>query len=168
MFFSEEAEALNKKDVKIIIALGHSGYEVDQRIARDCPLVDVVVGGHSNTFLWNGGQPDVEEIDGPYPTVITQESGKQVPVVQAYAYTKYMGELKLSVSISKHFFLIFLIFGLFFFHFSFILRFFIYFDLYTLIELDLDFIRRFILSFINKKVSKIEINVKESNDLLRD
>lgn len=97
-FLSEEAEALRKKDVKIIIALGHSGYEVDQRIAKSCPLVDVVIGGHSNTFLYNGAQPDVEEIEGPYPTVITQESGKQVPVVQAFAYTKYMGELRLSVS----------------------------------------------------------------------
>lgn len=97
-FLSDEAEALKKKDVKIIIALGHSGYEVDQRIAKNCPLVDVVIGGHSNTFLYNGAQPDAEEIEGPYPTVITQESGKQVPVVQAFAYTKYMGELRLSVS----------------------------------------------------------------------
>lgn len=89
---------LKSKGVNIIIALGHSGYDVDRTIARDCPLVDVVIGGHSNTFLYTGDQPDIEPIDGPYPTVITQKSGKKVPVVQAYAYTKYLGELELSVS----------------------------------------------------------------------
>lgn len=99
---SEEAENLKKKGVNIIIALGHSGYLVDQEIARDCPLVDVVIGGHSNTFLYTGEQPDAEKIDGPYPTVVKQASGKEVPVVQAYAYTKYLGELKLSVSQFSH------------------------------------------------------------------
>lgn len=95
---SEEAEILRNNGVHIIIALGHSGYETDQKIARNCPLVDAVIGGHSNTFLYSGDQPDAEKIDGPYPTVIKQSTGKVVPVVQAYAYTKYMGELKLSVS----------------------------------------------------------------------
>lgn len=95
---SEEAEALKNKGVNIIIALGHSGYEIDKDIAKNCPLVDVVIGGHSNTFLYSGQQPDIEKIDGPYPTVIKQASGKEVPVVQAYAFTKYIGELELSVS----------------------------------------------------------------------
>lgn len=35
-------------------------------------------------------------MDGPYPKVITQKgSSKKVPVVQAYAYTKYLGNLSL-------------------------------------------------------------------------
>ncbi|XP_031354292.1 protein 5NUC-like isoform X3 [Photinus pyralis] len=91
----EESERLSKEGVKIIMALGHSGYEVDQKVAREVPLVDVVVGGHTNTFLWNGPQPDLEEVGGPYPTIVEQDSGKQVPVVQAFAYTKYMGRLHL-------------------------------------------------------------------------
>lgn len=99
---SEEAKALQNKNVNIIIALGHSGYEMDKEIAKNCPLVDIVIGGHSNTFLYNGEQPDIEQIQGPYPTVIEQKSGKKVPVIQAYAYTKYLGELKLSVSIYFH------------------------------------------------------------------
>lgn len=97
-FSSEEAEALKAHGVNILIALGHSGYEVDKDIAKNCPLIDVVIGGHSNTFLYTGEQPDIEQIDGPYPTVIKQSSGKEVPVVQAYAFTKYLGELELSVS----------------------------------------------------------------------
>ena len=40
--------------VNILIAVGHSGYESDQRIAQDCPDIDVVVGGHSHTFLFSG------------------------------------------------------------------------------------------------------------------
>ena len=33
---------------------------------------------------------------GPYPTLITQPStGRTVPVVQAYCYTKYIGHLEL-------------------------------------------------------------------------
>ncbi|XP_066258393.1 protein 5NUC-like [Euwallacea similis] len=88
-----ESEALASEGVDIIIALGHSGYLMDRTIASEVELVDVVIGGHTNTFLWNGDQPDLELIDGPYPTVVTQKSGKQVPVVQAYAYTKYLGVL---------------------------------------------------------------------------
>lgn len=89
---------MKSQDVKTIIALGHSGYEKDQEIAKNCPLVDVVVGGHSNTFLYTGIEPDIEKSRGPYPTIVKQASGKEVPVVQAYAYTKYMGKLELSVS----------------------------------------------------------------------
>lgn len=95
---SDEAAALKNRGVNILIALGHSGYDVDQQIGINCPDIDAVIGGHSNTFLYNGRQPDVETIAGPYPTVVTQKSGKKVPVVQAYAYTKYLGHLKLNVS----------------------------------------------------------------------
>lgn len=63
-----------------------------------CPDVDLVIGGHTNTFLYNGDQPDAERIDGPYPTVVKQPSGKEVPVVQAYAYTKYLGKLHVQVN----------------------------------------------------------------------
>uniref|UniRef100_A0A1I8NZM4 5'-nucleotidase n=1 Tax=Stomoxys calcitrans TaxID=35570 RepID=A0A1I8NZM4_STOCA len=98
--FTDEIEAINREadnlkaqGINIIIALGHSGYQKDQEIAAKCPEVDLVIGGHTNTFLYNTEQPDSETIDGPYPTVVNQTSGKQVPVVQAYAYTKYLGKL---------------------------------------------------------------------------
>ncbi|XP_072396632.1 protein 5NUC-like isoform X3 [Diabrotica undecimpunctata] len=93
---NKQAELLDQQGIKIIIAVGHSGYLKDKEIAEKVPLVDVVVGGHTNTFLWNGPQPDTDTIEGPYPTVITQPSGKKVPVVQAYAYTKYLGRLNLT------------------------------------------------------------------------
>lgn len=37
-----------------IIALGHSGFDVDQQIAKRVRGVDVVIGGHTNTFLYTG------------------------------------------------------------------------------------------------------------------
>lgn len=45
--------------------------------------------------LFTGTPPDIDKPVGPYPTIVTQSSGKQVPVVQAYAYTKYLGYLEL-------------------------------------------------------------------------
>lgn len=89
----EEVKKIQDQGVKIIIALGHSGYIRDQDIARDVEGLDLVIGGHTNTFLWNGTTPDIENVEGPYPTYVTQASGRRVPVVQAYAYTKYLGKL---------------------------------------------------------------------------
>lgn len=71
---------------------------MDKRVALECPLVDLVIGGHDNTFLWNGEQPDTENPKGPYPLVVVQPSGKRVPVVQAYAFTKYLGKLTIQVT----------------------------------------------------------------------
>lgn len=90
---NEEAAKLTSNGTKIIIALGHSGFQRDQEIASSCSEVDIVIGGHTNTFLYNGIQPDNERPEGPYPKIIMQASGKKVPVVQAYAYTKYLGKL---------------------------------------------------------------------------
>jgi 5'-nucleotidase len=42
-------------------------------------------------IFFSGTRPSVEPIEGPYPTVITQESGRKVLIVQAYAWGKYMG-----------------------------------------------------------------------------
>lgn len=91
----EEVTNLKSQGVNIIIALGHSGYKKDLEIAKEVEGLDLVIGGHTNTFLWNGTSPDSEKLDGPYPTVVTQASGKVVLVVQAYAYTKYLGKLHL-------------------------------------------------------------------------
>ncbi|XP_017868238.1 PREDICTED: protein 5NUC-like isoform X1 [Drosophila arizonae] len=95
-----EAAKLKAQGINIIIALGHSGYQKDQEIARDCPDVDIVIGGHSHTYL-DANQPvadkndaNPEAVRGPYPTTVVQKSGKKVPVVQAYTNTKYLGKLQ--------------------------------------------------------------------------
>ncbi len=61
--------------------------------------LDVVVGGHTNTFLWNGPRPDyVKQTPmGSYPTVVTQRSGgKRVLVVQTNGYGRYLGKLEVT------------------------------------------------------------------------
>ncbi|CAH0694532.1 unnamed protein product [Spodoptera exigua] len=100
--YSDEIEALNKEvkklqseGIKIIIAVGHSGYHRDLEIAKGVDGLDLIIGGHTNTFLWNGTSPDAEQPEGFYPTYVEQPSGRKVPVVQAYAYTKYLGKLYL-------------------------------------------------------------------------
>ncbi|XP_044272833.1 protein 5NUC-like [Tribolium madens] len=92
----KETEVLDAAGVKIIIILGHSGFDMDLKIAAEVPLADVVIGGHTNTFLWNGAQPDLEKPEDMYPKVVVQKGGKKVPVVQAYAYAKYLGVLNVT------------------------------------------------------------------------
>ncbi|XP_022910616.2 protein 5NUC-like [Onthophagus taurus] len=96
----KEAERLTKEGINIIIALGHSGFKMDKKIAKEVKEVDIVIGGHTNTFLWNGVEPDKEKAEDAYPAEVVQKSGKIVPVVQAYAYTKYLG--KLSVNFDRN------------------------------------------------------------------
>lgn len=91
----EEVSKLKKLGVNILIALGHSGFTKDLEIAKQVEGIDLVIGGHTNTYLWNGKSPDSEDPEGPYPTLVKQDSGKTVPAVQAYAYTKYLGKLHL-------------------------------------------------------------------------
>lgn len=47
-------------------------------------------------LYFKGTKPSVENSEGPYPTIITQDSGRQVLVVQAYAWGKYMGFLNVT------------------------------------------------------------------------
>ncbi|XP_063984587.1 protein 5NUC-like [Diachasmimorpha longicaudata] len=89
----KEVQRLQEQGVKILIALGHSGFAMDKRIAAEVEGIDLVIGGHTNTFLYTGSKPDLEAPEGLYPTEVVQKSGRKVYVVQAYAYTKYLGNL---------------------------------------------------------------------------
>nr|ACE75395.1 5' nucleotidase, putative [Glyptapanteles indiensis] len=91
-----EVNKLRANNVTIIIALGHSGFGVDKKIAAEVDGVDLVIGGHTNTFLYSGSKPDLETPEGLYPTEVLQKNGRKVYVVQAYAYTKYLGNLSVT------------------------------------------------------------------------
>lgn len=41
-----------------------------------------------------GNPPSTEVPAGPYPFMVTSNDGRNVPVVQAYAFGKYLGYLK--------------------------------------------------------------------------
>lgn len=90
-----EAAKLKADGIDIIIVLSHSGLDVDQIIAANCgPDIDVIVGGHTHTFLFTGSNsPGPDTPRGDYPTIVTQADGHQVYVVQASAYTKYLGDI---------------------------------------------------------------------------
>ena len=45
---------LKRQNINKIIAIGHSGITLDKEIANQVPDVDIVIGGHSNTFLYKG------------------------------------------------------------------------------------------------------------------
>ncbi|KPP92543.1 MAG: 5'-nucleotidase [Rhodobacteraceae bacterium HLUCCA08] len=78
-----DVAALEAEGVDIIIALTHVGLPRDREIAEAVEGIDVIVGGHSHTLMSN-----TEEGALPYPTMVGD-----VPVVQAYAYSKYVGHL---------------------------------------------------------------------------
>ena len=82
-----EVDKLTAEGVNKIIVLSHSGFGVDQKVAAETTGVDVIVGGHSNTYLSNVS----DKAAGPYPTVVNG-----VQIVQAYAYGKFLGELNVT------------------------------------------------------------------------
>eukprot|EP00127_Corallochytrium_limacisporum_P006029 Clim_evm18s216 gene=Clim_evmTU18s216 len=94
-----EVDALIAKGVRFIIALGHGGILEEISIAEQVSGVDLVVGGHTNTFLYTGEPPSSEEPYGEYPLRIesTAVPGKIVYVVQDFTFGKYLGHLELSI-----------------------------------------------------------------------
>ena len=82
-----------KKDFQSIYVLYvyifyHLSFQVDD--------LDIIIGGHTNTFLWSGKKPKYikHAIIGDYPTVI---GGKfKTLVVQTNGYGRYLGKLKVT------------------------------------------------------------------------
>lgn len=92
-----EAENLKRDGVDIIVVLSHCGLDVDYRIAKKAaPYVDVIVGGHSHTFMYtvkNGEPaPGPDVVKDTYPAVV-ETNGHKVLIVQASAYVKYVGDI---------------------------------------------------------------------------
>ncbi len=79
--------------VDIIIALTHLGLDRDRELARSVRGVDVVVGGHTHSYLGpvHAGEPVSA---GPYPIVEQGPDGQPVLVVTAKRAAQYLGELR--------------------------------------------------------------------------
>ena len=73
-----------KKHCDIVIALTHIGYGDDKHLAAETRNVDLIVGGHSHTFLKK-------------PYLGTNLDGWTVPVVQNGCWGLNVGNLKISV-----------------------------------------------------------------------
>ena len=85
----DQVDMLTAEGVDKIVLLTHIGYGADLEVAQGVSGVDVVVGGHTNTFLSNTYSGAL----GEYPTVVESASGEPVLVVQASTKTVYLGRL---------------------------------------------------------------------------
>ena len=88
-YLKEAVKEIEGQGIDKIVLLSHVGYVKDQEIAAAVDGIDVIVGGHSHTLLSNTD----EKAAGPYPTMVKNPAGQDVPIVQAYAYSKYLGDL---------------------------------------------------------------------------
>ncbi len=81
----DAVDDLTDQGIDKIIALTHQGYSYDVELAEAVQDVDVIVGGHSHTYLHT---PPGEDHAGPYPTVVND-----VLIVQAGQWGEYLGHL---------------------------------------------------------------------------
>ncbi len=84
-------EIRNTTDIRRIVALTHIGYEEDQKLAQNTEGLSLIVGGHSHTLI--GDMPNAA---GKYPTIIEDQSGKEVFVVTSYRWGEYLGSIDLT------------------------------------------------------------------------
>lgn len=89
-YFKGAVEGLEAAGINKIIAVTHEGLPRDKQIAASVSGIDLIIGGHSHTLLSNVQ----EKAEGPYPVMIKNPVGQDVPIVQAYAYGKFLGEIE--------------------------------------------------------------------------
>ena len=86
----EGVAELQGRGVTKILVLSHVGYGRDQQIAAAVDGISAIIGGHSHTLMSNSVDGAVE-----YATLVASPSGRVVPIVQAFAFSRYMGNLTL-------------------------------------------------------------------------
>ncbi|MDW8322117.1 MAG: bifunctional UDP-sugar hydrolase/5'-nucleotidase [Armatimonadota bacterium] len=72
----------------VVVLLSHLGYEVDQRLAREVPGIDIIVGGHSHTRL---AKPDF--VPAGELTSAFQKNG--TVIAQAFQWGGELGKLEI-------------------------------------------------------------------------
>lgn len=89
-YLQDAIERVNAEGINKVLLLSHVGFARDQEIAAAVDGISAIIGGHSHTLLSN-------TVEGApaYATMVENPSGRAVPIVQAYAYSKYLGDLKL-------------------------------------------------------------------------
>ncbi|KAG0275476.1 hypothetical protein BGZ95_008747 [Linnemannia exigua] len=83
-------DELEAKGIKRILALSHNGYGPDMDLAANTHGIDLIVGGHSHSYL---GDPKNPLSQGPYPTIIKNLKGENTLIVQAFCWGRYIGHL---------------------------------------------------------------------------
>ena len=89
-YLTEAAARLRADGVNKVLLLSHVGFMRDQEIAAAVEGISAIIGGHSHTLLSN-------TVEGApaYATLVENPAGRAVPIVQAFAYSKYLGDLQL-------------------------------------------------------------------------
>nr|WP_320051233.1 NAD nucleotidase [uncultured Desulfuromonas sp.] len=97
--FNDEVESvqsavdeLTAAGIGRIIVLSHYGYNNVQALASQVSDIDVIIDGDSHTLLGDFSSYDLSA-SGSYPTMTTNADGDQVCIVQAWEYSKVLGEL---------------------------------------------------------------------------
>ena len=83
---------LKSKGIDHIILLTHFQYKNDLALAKNLTGVDIIVGGDSHSLLGDFSEIGLNS-QGPYPTVVKNNDGNSVCVVQAWQYSQIVGEL---------------------------------------------------------------------------
>lgn len=83
---------LNAAGVGKIIVLSHYGYNNVQMLATQVSDIDVIIDGDSHTLLGDFSPYELAD-SGDYPTMATNADGDDVCIVQAWEYSKVLGEL---------------------------------------------------------------------------
>ncbi|KAG0238225.1 hypothetical protein BGW42_006505 [Actinomortierella wolfii] len=83
-------DELQAMGIQRILAVSHNGYGPDIELAANTRGLDLIVGGHSHSYL---GDPSNPLSEGPYPTVVKNLDGENTLIVQAYCWGRYIGHL---------------------------------------------------------------------------
>ncbi len=89
----EGVAELQERGVTKILVLSHVGFGRDQQIAAEVDGLSAIIGGHSHTLMSNTQDGAIE-----YAGLIESPSGRAVPIVQAFAFSRYLGNLTLEFS----------------------------------------------------------------------
>ena len=95
-----EVDRLTDQGIDKIIVLSHSGFDLDVRMAPRLRGVDLIVGGHSHTFLGRLDIPGFPRPAGEYPTVLQGADGAPILVVQAWQWGILLGRVQLEFDAS--------------------------------------------------------------------
>ncbi len=95
-------DELTTAKVNKVVVLTHIGYDEDQRMVAALRDVDLVIGGHSHTPLGTPDLPGWQKAAGPFPTLVKDLKGIEVPIVQAYEWGKAIGRITLEFDGAGH------------------------------------------------------------------
>ncbi len=86
-----EVMHFKQQGINVIFALTHIGLKADQALARAVPELDVIIGGHSHSFLSNDS--DDKTAEGPYPIAVVSKTGDKTLIVTAGMGGRVVGRL---------------------------------------------------------------------------